>query len=146
MFLPQKNPKRLSKVYSLSIVVVVIIGLLSTVYVGVRIYDSSKSNLIDDVSTLAEVLKYENFSALSHSESDLKNPTYMHIKDVLVSVRSVNPDIRFIYLNGLNEEGTMFFYADSEDPSSEDYSPPGQLYPEATPPMFTVLDGKQRNS
>ena len=35
----------------------------------------------------------------------------------------------------------MFFYADSEDPSSEDYSPPGQDYPEATPIMFQIFNG-----
>jgi len=39
--------------------------------------------------------------------------------------------VRFIYLNG-SKNGKIFFYVDSENLDSPDYSPPGQQYEEAS--------------
>ncbi len=48
------------------------------------------------------------------------------------------PDLRFVYL--INEKaGKWIFLADSEDPSSPDYSPPGQLYADEDPDLASVL-------
>jgi hypothetical protein len=46
---------------------------------------------------------------------------------------------RFAYLLGINPRGGVFFFADSEQPTSADFSPPGQLYPEASPMLLNVF-------
>ena len=61
-------------------------------------------------------------------------------------MRSVNPDARFLYLIGKNPAGELFFYADSESAESPDYSPPGQVYYEATPGMRSVFDDSVRRT
>ena len=50
----------------------------------------------------------------------------------MMQIRSGDTDIRFAYLLGQRPDGTVFFYVDSEPPDSADYSPPGQVYPEAS--------------
>ena len=46
-----------------------------------------------------------------------------------------NGDVRFIYLTGLKDNEAIFLL-DSADPSSFDYSPPGEVYPDASPELF----------
>ena len=50
---------------------------------------------------------------------------------ILEKIRIANPDIQFTYFLGYRD-GQVFFYMDSEPDTSEDYSPPGQIYDEAT--------------
>lgn len=57
---------------------------------------------------------------------------FCRIKERLRDVKEVNSDVRFIYFTGRKEDGTIFFYLDSEPSSSPDNSPPGQEYTEAS--------------
>ncbi|MFA4877881.1 MAG: PAS domain S-box protein [Methanoregula sp.] len=50
----------------------------------------------------------------------------------MYELHAADPEIRFTYLIGRHTDGTYFFFVDSEPPESEDYSPPGQEYPEVT--------------
>jgi len=47
-------------------------------------------------------------------------------------VRGANPRCRFLYLMGHKSDGTINILVDSEPPESDDYSPPGQTYDEAS--------------
>lgn len=69
---------------------------------------------------------------LNGSTADLDAPVYAALKSQLVQVQGIEPLCRFAYVMGRRDDGTIFFYADSEPPESEDYSPPGQVYHEAT--------------
>ncbi len=52
--------------------------------------------------------------------------------------------IRFIYLMGQKPDGTVFFLIDSEPENCRDYSPPGQVYPEASSVVLNVFaSGKE---
>lgn len=127
--------------YRLVFLFFLILGISSSVYVGISVNENSKRHILDRVNTLSKVISSEEIKSLYASEQDLNNPTYNKVKDLLVNIRSVNSDIRFIYINGI-ENNKLFFYADSELSDSEDYSPPGQSYDEATPLMFDVFDNK----
>jgi PAS domain S-box-containing protein len=74
----------------------------------------------------------EHVTALHGSESDLASPDYLVLKTQMAGFRDADSDIRFTYLIGRRDDGTYFFFVDSEQPGSEDYSPPGQEYPEVT--------------
>ncbi len=81
---------------------------------------------------------------MTGSDSDLVSPDYLALKDELIRVRSADPRVRFVYIMGQRPDGTVFFFADSEPPESEDYSPPGQVYPEASAILLnTFVSGKE---
>ena len=81
---------------------------------------------------------------MTGADSDLVSPDYLALKDELIRVRSADPRVRFVYLMGQRTDGTVFFFADSEPPESEDYSPPGQVYPEASAILLnTFVSGKE---
>ncbi len=125
--------------YKLLSLFIVLIGLSASVYVGLSIKHSNENSLVERVNTLSKVILGDDIVLLNGNEFDLENTSYQKIKDLLVSIRSVNHDVRFIYINGI-KDGKIFFFVDSEEISSHDYSPPGELYEEATPFMYKVFD------
>lgn len=126
-------------IYPFVLSTVVFIGLLLTAYTIFTVDNNNKRNLTERADTLAQVFTAEDLSTLFGSTEDLSSPDYINIKEKLLSIRRVNPDVRFIYINGMEDSGNLFFYADSEEDSSKDYSPPGEIYPEATELMVDVI-------
>jgi PAS domain S-box-containing protein len=78
-------------------------------------------------------------NTLSGTENDLASPDYQALKRQLIQIKSSNPEIRSLYLIGQKPDGTVFFFIDSEPPESNDYSPPGQLYPEASSVLLNTF-------
>jgi len=143
MLLPVQRPDRGTRwTYWSAIIAVVVLGMGTTIYAGSKAYIVNRDNLIARVSTIAEVINRQDLSALTGTKNDLGTYGYENIKSLLINIRAVNPDTRFIYLNGLRE-GTIFFYVDSEPTESEDYSPPGQIYEEASVLMHSIFGGEQ---
>ncbi len=139
MLLPvQRSDRRTHWTYWLAIAAISILGISATIYAGSKAYRVNRDNLIARVSTIAEVIDKQDLRALTGSEQDVGTSAYQNIKTLLMDIRAVNPDTRFIYLNGLRE-GSIFFFVDSEPADSEDYSPPGQIYEEASPLMYSIF-------
>lgn len=91
-----------------------------------------RKDLLIQAHLVAHGIDVERIRRLSGTEDDLFSPDYQRIKDQLALVRSATPRCRFIYLLGQGDDGTLFFFLDSESPTSKDYSPPGQTYVEAS--------------
>ena len=73
---------------------------------------------------------------------DVEKTDYQQIKESLTKLVEQNKNIRFSYIYTLRSD-KIYFMADSEQPDSVDYSPPGQEYAEATGIDFQVFkDGK----
>lgn len=117
--------------YFISVSVVFILGLGATVSTYNTVNKNSKQNLLKNVASISNALEINHVKALSGTPADIYNPAYISIKNKLEKIRSINEDIRFIYLWGYRNENP-FFFVDSEPADSEDYSPPGQVYVEAT--------------
>jgi len=107
-------------------------GIFATKYVGSKMKQDERSNLLLRTDMIALMLDRGYVQSLNGDETDLENPDYQILKKQLSQIRKLNSDTRFIYLMGLNEEGQQFFHVDSEPADSEDYSGPGDLYLEAT--------------
>jgi len=115
-------------------VLVLITGSLLTVW-NVQYEDHiQRDNLLIKARIAANSLTTDQIRALSGSEADLGSPVYMHLKRTMKGVVAADRSVRFAYLMGINDEGEIFFFVDSEPPDSADYSPPGQIYEEATAP------------
>ncbi|MDP3058950.1 MAG: hypothetical protein Q8N36_05790, partial [bacterium] len=81
--------------------------------------------------SISAAISTENIGKLVAHEDDIVNPEYLEIKEGLRRFVALNPKVVFAYLYVLIDD-KVFFLVDSEAPNSEDYSPPGQEYPEAT--------------
>ena len=138
MLLPDRS-RHIHPLYWLMTALIALAGLAASAYVYVQVDRSSRQVIVDRALTLAEAIRPSEVQQLAGSAADLTSPEYQELKSLMVREQRVNDGIRFIYLIGTKPDGTLFFYGDSEDPSSADYSPPGQEYPEATPAMHAFF-------
>lgn len=139
MLLPDRSSRPRPYLWFVSIGIAVV-GIAASSYIYVQVDHTSRQNIIDRVNILAQALPAADVAALQGSAADLASPQYQELKALMMREEAVNNGIRFIYLIGTEPNGTLFFYGDSEDPSSPDYSPPGQEYPEATPAMHAFFE------
>lgn len=125
------------------ITAVTVAGLLITF----QIADGQKQDYFSQrkvqATTAAAALDYRDVEALNGTPAEVDSPAYQRLRMELVRIKRSDMHIRFVYL--MRPEGaSMVFLVDAEDPSSPDYSPPGQVYTEAKPSDFYVFQGKQK--
>ncbi len=140
-----KKSRASSSYWTFIVLIVVVIGLAASVYTGVAESQSIKNSLAQRTESLADLVPANEVTSLKGSDEDLKSPIYQALKQRLINVRAANKDIRFVYIMGLKNGQEPFFYVDSEDPSSDGYSPPGQSYPEGVYDVKSIFNsGKSR--
>ena len=132
-------PAKTARLVFFSAVVVAIGGV--TAWWSVSLADSRmRGTLLQQTALAARQIHIADLGRLSGSSADLDQPEYRQLKAQLISMRSVDPSRRFVYVTGRNAKGELFFYADSEPPGSQDYSPPGEVYEEATGEFQSMYD------
>lgn len=113
-------------------------GILSTVGTVVMVSINQRHSLMDTAQSLSAFIEPEVVQTLKSSPDVASTPEYNSLKQTLQTVQTSNKDLSFLYLMVKNEEG-IYFIMDSEDPTSEDYSPPGMIYEEASPALSSVF-------
>lgn len=119
--------------------IIILLGFASAIYTFLRVDDSGRRSLLYRAETIAFSLDAREISVLTGSSIDVYSPEYLTLKKKLQAIRKANPDSRFVYIMG-SKNGKMFFYADSENPDSEDYSAPGDEYNDHTPAFEQAFD------
>lgn len=114
-------------------------GGLFITWTAHRVDRQMRDEIFLQAQMTAQAVDVKNVAALSGTEADLASPDYRRLKEQLSLIRKANPKCRFIYLMGRRPDGKIFFYVDSEDPDSADYSPPGETYDEATKDDYQVF-------
>lgn len=142
MLIPSQIKRPNALAYAFTALAIVLVGMASSAYVYVTIDRTSRAHIVDRAETVAEAVSGDTLERLQAQDADLASPEYQAVKSLLMRMRAANHDVRFMYLVGSHADGALYFYADSEDPASPDYSPPGQEYPEATPLMHAILEGR----
>ena len=89
-------------------------------------------SLLLDTRLIAQTLNVERIAAISGDETDLEKPEYQRLKSQLSAIGKANERYRFVYLMGRRSDRQVFISVDNKPPDSEDYSPPGDLYHEAS--------------
>ena len=111
---------------------IIIGGVLLSGWAAHQQDTSKRSELLLNTRLAQTGITSANMGALTGSAADLTSPEYIALKIHLEQIRANVPAVRFAYLMGQRQDGTIFFYADSEPSTSKDYSPPGQVYTEAS--------------
>jgi hypothetical protein len=83
---------------------------------------------------IANSLDVSQVKALTGHPVDESTPGFKALVARLIEFRTAHHEVRFNYLMG-HSGRTVIFLLDSTDPASTDYSPPGQVYEEATPEL-----------
>lgn len=91
-----------------------------------------RANILQETELIAQAANLEGISSLTGTSADLTKNYYLRLKSELTTIRSNDKHCRFVYLLGRKDDDTIFFLVDSERVSSDDYSPPGQIYTEAS--------------
>jgi len=131
--------KREIKWWQVIALVILFTGAYLTIWFAQQQDLSMRNDLFIKTNFAKTGVSDEKISALTGNSSDLALPEYQTLKIQLQKIRMTDPAIRFTYLMGQKQDGTIIFYADSEPPESEDYSPPGQEYTEASPAVRSVF-------
>lgn len=121
----------------LGVLALIIGGWFITDYTSKQ-YDLSRKHEFLHLSSIsASSIQSSTINSLTGTSQDVNSSTYLNFKKHLVDIHSeLNNDkyqknCRFVYLLGFRDN-KVFFFADSEPPSSKDYSPPGQDYNDAS--------------
>lgn len=101
---------------------------------------SMREELLRQTRLLSETIQLDQVRALSGTEDDLRLPEYWRFKEQFRAALQAFPGSKFITLVGHRPDGTIFFYADSELPGSEDESPPGDVYEEMDPGFLPAFE------
>ncbi len=126
--------------------------ILAAILIGGSIYvydtwNKNKNNRREEVLQIARTAKASLplylLDDLTASPYDTSKSSYKLLKERLINLVSINPQVSFAYLFS-EKDGRIYFYADSELESSEDYSPPGQEFSEAQKEdKQPFIDGKE---
>ena len=119
------------------IVLIGIAGWVGTDLAGLNQDRMMRQQILARTQIATAAVQAADVSQLYWDERDLTNPAYIRLKALMMAIRHANSDLRFALLVGLREH-RAYFFVDSENPDSVDYSPPGQSYDEAAP---DYLDG-----
>lgn len=134
--------QKLRKTKTILVTMILIVALFTIIstLLTFHFFRTQKINSLGQRATsFAVALGTSEIEQLTGDETDLESDSYISLKEKLIKLQSYNSDTRFVYVMGQRKEG-IFFYADSEDPESEDYSPPGQIFDEASDIVFEVFN------
>ncbi len=113
-------------------------GWLGTDMAQVEADRRERNGLLQEARVAARAVNAQRIGNLRGDASDIVSHDYVRLKGQLESIREAVPYFRFAYL--LAERGdTIVFLVDSEPDASPDFSPPGQVYEEASPSLRRVF-------
>ena len=129
---PRDSEKRGRVGFSAVIMLILISGALITWRLIEYTTHQINTEMLVRTRMVANALNQEHIKTLTGTMDDIGTLGYQRIKTQLAGVRSSCEECRFLYLMGRKGDGTVFFYADSLPPDSEDYAPPGLVYEEVS--------------
>jgi signal transduction histidine kinase len=117
---------------ALLLVTIVVVGIFILSFFSVQAAnDRNRQNLEERAAAVAAALDAHTILKLSGTAKDTTTTEYKSLKSRLIALKQINSDARDVYLAG-RTDGHVFFYVDSEQPGSSLYSPPGEVYTDAT--------------
>jgi len=126
--------------------VYIVFALAAGILGGWWIFSSTdqqlRDELLDRSRLVTAAFQHAQIHSLNGSEADLALAEYQELKTLLMQMRASDPKFRFVYLLGRRADGGVFFFIDSEPDGSEDNSPPGQVYDEASDVLLQAFGAR----
>lgn len=107
---------------------IIVAGIVITESVQNFVNDNARQAFLARTKIAATGIEPALVSVLSANETDVTKDSYQQLKAQLTSIKEASADMRFVYLMGRKGKNIVFL-VDAEPRDSEDYSPPGQVYP-----------------
>jgi two-component system, cell cycle sensor histidine kinase and response regulator CckA len=120
--------------------VILVAGAIFAVWTAQRTDRWMRDDLLLEARLLASGIDPDSLAALAGAATDLHAAGYLRLKEYLALALRTVPECRFLYVVGRGEDGSVFFFADSEPSGAESESPPGQVYDEASDLLLTLFD------
>jgi sensor histidine kinase regulating citrate/malate metabolism len=112
------------------LVFILILGIVKTNTVEKQMGEREMKNLLIRTEMVANMVDVKKIKALEGNESDINKEEYKDLKKSFEKIVNINKDVRFAYIMGLKND-KQYFMIDGEIETSEDFSPPGQIYKDA---------------
>lgn len=128
------NVKNNTKLQNFIIILMLTSILITPIYIYYSWHLTQQNAAKDSVilaRTMESAFNGEAIKNLTATESDIGTISYESIKSRMLELVKINESLEFAYIYTLKQD-KVFFMVDSERPESEDYSPPGQEYTEAS--------------
>lgn len=109
-------------------IVILMLGAFATYGSIVGKDASMREDLLVNTKMAATAFNTSDIKALTGSPADLNSPNYLKLKTLVTDQKDASSSARFVYLLGQYDNGTIFFFIDSEPADSPDNSPPGQIF------------------
>ncbi|GDY11689.1 hypothetical protein LBMAG53_05670 [Planctomycetota bacterium] len=106
-------------------------GWLLAATLGGLAESRERTELAIRTTALANAFDPADIAKLSGTPADQADPTWQRLHLTLTAIRSRMPVSRYCYLMRQRPDGKVIFLVDAGDPSSQGFSPPGQVYDEA---------------
>jgi PAS domain S-box-containing protein len=126
----------------LPVLILLVSGGLMAMWLVTRAERETRADMVQKVQLLAQGMNARYLRTLDGTAADEAKPEYQRMKQQLQAVHTLYPNCRFIYLAGRKDDGSIYFFLDSEPAGTKDFSPPGQLYPEGSEVFRRVFDTK----
>ena len=130
--LDSTNTKHLRVISLMLAIVIVFFGAFYLHFAWSRYEHSASTEAIVLAQSAEAMLHPEHIAMLSGDSADLDSAEYQMAKRSLQRLVNIANPIRFAYILA-ERSSQIVFLMDSEESDSLDYSPPGQVYTEATP-------------
>lgn len=121
---------------------IVIIYIIGSLFYLNRVYENyfrlEKEEIFIFAETAELFLDPTDITNLDVKINDVNKPNYQFLKSNLIKLKESKNNITFAYLMTMIDQ-KIYFLVDSEEPTSEDYSYPGQYYYEATDNDFSAF-------
>lgn len=124
------------------IILVLILSIGFAIVLGKNKDTEIRRDLRERSETIAAAMGPEQIMQLKGVPEDAELSVYSELKQRLANIKEANHAIQSIYLTG-EHQGRLFFYVDSELPSSDDYSPAAEWYDDATPEFKGIFSNGQ---
>jgi PAS domain S-box-containing protein len=131
--------RNLNRWLIIAILIILASGMVLTLWTVQQEEKVLRADLLTKTRLVQGSVGTGHMKALTGTEADLVSADYQSLKEHMMKVKSTDPLIRFVYVLGQQPDGTVIFFIDSEPQGSEDYSPPGQVYPEASAILLNVF-------
>jgi len=106
---------------------------------AVRTERDMRDNLLLQTEIGARSINIDRVKNLTGTPADLKSTDYLRLKEQFAAIMKVNKKLRFVYLMGCNDKGSLFFYADDRPVGHIEESPAGMIYDDAPEGFYRVM-------